>query len=39
MQRAWIYGRDSLREESLASQIEQLKRFAEARQMEVVGTS
>lgn len=39
MQRAWIYGRDSLSKESLASQIEKLKRFAETRQMEVVGTS
>lgn len=39
MQRAWIYGRDSSREESLASQVEKIKQFAESEQIEVVGTS
>lgn len=39
MKRAWIYGRDSMRKESLTSQIEEIKQFAEAQQIAVVGTS
>lgn len=39
MKRAWIYGRDSMRKESLSSQIEKIRQFAEAQQIAVVGTS
>lgn len=39
MQKAWIYARDSKREESLTAQIEEIERFAKAKHIEVAGTS
>lgn len=39
MPKAWIYARDSRREESLATQIEEMEQFAKAKDFEVAGTS
>lgn len=39
MPKAWIYARDSRREEALATQIEEMEQFAKAKDIEVAGTS
>jgi len=39
MKKAWLYGRDSLKTEFPASQLEKLRQYAEENQMEIVGIS
>ena len=39
MKKAWLYGRDSLKTEFPASQIEKLKQYADDNQMEIAGIS
>lgn len=39
MQKVWLYGRDSIKDEFPASQLEELHRYAEKNQLEIVGVS
>ena len=39
MKKAWLYGRDSLKTEFPASQLEKLRQYAEENQMEIAGIS